>query len=897
MTAEDVYALMTRSQELPYGEARTVLVEDALRRAEAAGDEVLAYRVRVRLTDAYQFGGEPAKAFATFSRSLAEHDRDPGRFDEEHFLLWQMKGMVGALTLFPEIPLDRTYAVLDDMERRYLAGGHSLQAVYRRRHLVARHIGDGTADDWYAKWRAARRDELSDCEGCDPTGMVNHLVETGRHEEAAEIAAPVLAARLTCNEQPQSIRTAMMPVFLRTRRPELAADAHRRAYRVHRSRLADLSDIADHLEFCAVTGNEARGLEIVQRHLGWLDRAPSAHAEMRFAAAAALVLDRVAAAGHGAATVRRPAADGRPAADVPLPDLREELRTRATDLADRFDARNGTSRQGDLVRATLAAEPFADFVPLAAHHRRPAPAPAPRPVPQEDFSGEDDLDALLDIADERRTRQDIARTLAAWRRFDALAETTEPTPLQRARRLDAQGVAHAVEGDYEEAVACWHEAARRFAELGDETRRHRVLSRLGGMRVQTGDKDGLQDVVAAAEYFAHHPDDDGAATGSLLRLATAHVELGNPEDAVAALDRIAGDDAPDRAGLLWGDDPHTPRKNTPARRGSSAGRRCSGSATPTAPPKRCAAPPGAARTSADPEEVAAPALLLARILAARESGPDEETFALLDEAIAALPGSAPMRAAAHCDRGLALLAADRAADAVPDLVEAIAAWTAGGLHEQAVHLRVDLAAAYLAADRHLEAAEAAEEALPGLDGDVAGRCRLILAHAQKRLGEEDAATTFQALAEEAAQEGRHDAVAHFLDEAADVLSDLDKDALAAERFAEAAEAFEKAGDPYGVVHARRRAAMSRLWSGEGEKAVTIMETARAALAGLPPTTSRPGSGRPPWSPTTRPVSWPRRAPSRRPRPTPPRPWTASPPSARPGPPRRRPASTTTSPRP
>ncbi|WP_024936147.1 tetratricopeptide repeat protein, partial [Actinomadura welshii] len=471
-------------------------------------------------------------------------------------------------------------------------------------------------------------------------------------------------------------------------------------------------------------------------------------------------------------------------------------------------------------------------------------------VPQEDFTGVDDLDALLDIADERRTRQDIARTLAAWRRFDALAETTEPTPLQKARRLDAQGVEHAVEGDHEEAVACWHEAARRFAELGDETRRHRVLSRLGGMRVQTGDKDGLQDVAAAAEYFAHHPDDDGAATGSLIRLATAHVDLGNPEDAVAALDRIAEDDAPDRAGLLWGDDPPRPPEEPagPApsaplelRSGNRAGEAWFvrgqallklGDADGAAEALRRSA--GAARTSADPEEVAAPALLLARILAARESGPDEEAFALLDEAIAALPGSAPMRAAAHCDRGLALLAADRAADAVPDLVEAIAAWTAGGSHEQAVHLRVDLAAAYLAADRHLEAAEAAEEALPGLDGDVARRCRLILAHAQKRLGEEDAAATFRSLAEDAAQEGRHDAVAHFLDEAADVLSDLDKDALAAERFAEAAEAFEKAGDPYGVVRARRRAAMCRLWSGEGEEAVTTMETARAALAGLPP---------------------------------------------------------------
>ncbi|WP_207933479.1 hypothetical protein, partial [Actinomadura sp. GC306] len=379
---DDVFALMNQAQELPYGEAHTVLVEDALRRAEAAGDEVLAFQVRVRLTDAYQYGGEPAKAFATFSRTLAEHDRDPARFDETHMLLWQMKARVSSLTLFPEVPLDRTYALLEDMERRYLAGGHSLQAVYRRRHKVAEHVGDPAAEEWYLKWRAAERDELSDCEGCDPTGMIQHLVRVGRYEDAFEIAAPVLSAELACNEQPQSVLTAMLPVYLRTGRAEQAADAHRRAYRVHRSRLADLSDIAEHLVFCAVTGNEARGLEILQRHLGWLDRAPSPYAEMEFAAASALVLDRVAAAGHGAATVRRPASGDRPAADVPLPELRTELAGRATGLAARFDARNGTSRQSDRVRATLAAEPLVDFLPLAAHHRRPAPAPAPAPEPK-----------------------------------------------------------------------------------------------------------------------------------------------------------------------------------------------------------------------------------------------------------------------------------------------------------------------------------------------------------------------------------------------------------------------------------------------------------------------------------------------------------------------------------
>ncbi|TDE26487.1 hypothetical protein [Actinomadura sp. 6K520] len=826
---DDVYALMAQAQELPYGEARTVLVEDALRRAEAAGDGELAFRVRTRLTDAYQYGGEPAKALATFSRALADHDRDPGRFDETHLLLWQMKAVVSSLTLFPEVPLARTYALLDDMERRYLAGGHSLQAVYRRRHLVAQHVGDDAVDDWYLKWRAARRDELSDCEGCDPTGMVRHLARVGRYEEAFEIAAPVLDSELTCNEQPQAVLTAMLPVYLRTGRTEQAADAHRRAYRVHRGRLADLGDIAEHLEFCAATGNGARGLEIVQRHLGWLDRAPSPHAEMEFAAAAALLLDRVAAAGHGAATIRRPAADGRPAADVPLPELRAELAGRATALAARFDTRNGTSRQGDRVRATLASEPIVDFLPLAAHHRRPAPAPEPEPAepPREDVASVDDLDELLDVADERRTHRDVEITLAAWRRFDVLAGTTEPTPLQRARRLDGRGVECALDGDEEGAVTCWEEASRLFGELGDDTRRHRALGRLGALRVKLGDPRGLAEMTAAVDHFASHPTRDGDATGALLRLATSHVEHDRPAEALAALDRVDPQDAPDRAGELW------------FLRGQSL--LLAGRPEDAAAALRRSA--GAARASGGAAEAAAPLLLLARVLARRDGGPDEETFALLDEVIAAQPAGSPMRVAAHGERGLALLAADRPADAAADLAEAIAGWTAEGLHERAVHLRVDLAAAYLSTGRSLEAAEVAEEALPALADRVRAdpseraatrRCRLILAHAQKEMGEEDAAATFAALAEDAAGDGDHGAVAHFLDEAGEILTDLDRDAQAAERFAAAAQAHEKAGDAFGVVRARRRAAMCLLWCGEGDDAVTVMESARAALAGLPP---------------------------------------------------------------
>ncbi|RSN70264.1 tetratricopeptide repeat protein [Actinomadura sp. WAC 06369] len=830
MSVEDVYELMRRADELPYGEAKTVLVEDALRRADAAGDEELAFRVRIALTNAYHYGAEPMKAFATFSRTLADHDRDPGRFGETHSLLWQMKAVVNALTKFPEIPLDRTYAVLDDMERRYRAGGHSLQAVYHYRCAVARHVGDAAAPDWFAKWRAAERDELSDCAGCDPTGMMYQLIDAGRYEEALEVAAPVLGAELTCSEQPQGVQTALMQVYLRTGRYAEAADMHRRAYRVNRTQLADLADIAEHLEFCGLTGNGARGLEILERHLGWLDRAPHPYAAMRFAAAGALVLGRAAAAGHGAATLRRPAAGERPAADVPVEALRAELAESATGLAARFDARNGTSRQGERVRAIIEAEPVAEYVPLAAHHRRPAAAPDPAPAGPADDAADvaaiDDLDELLDITDRRRSGRDLERTFAAWRRFDTVAEKIEPTPLQAARRLDGRGVELAVEGDAPGAIAAWEEAARRFAELGEEDRRHRTLSRLGEMRVDSGDPDGMADLTAAVDHFTAHPAEDGYLVSALLRLAGGHLELDRPADALAVLDRIVPEDDPFRA-----PDADFVRARALVLTGEVA--------EGTAVLRRSL---DAARAQDEPQKAAAAALMLAQILGRiaedRDAVPPEEIVALLDEVLAVPTVQGPMRAAAHGERGRALLSADRPADAVADLVEGVAAWTAGGAHEAAVHLRVDLAAAYMGAGRHLEAAEVAEEALPGVageDGDPIAerRCRLIIAHAQKELGEPGAADAFVAMAGLAAQDGNEAARGHFLDESAEVLTNLDRDALAAERFAEAAEAYGRAGNPYGRVNALRRAAMCRLWSGDADAADAGMEDARAALADLP----------------------------------------------------------------
>ena len=117
-------------------------------------------------------GGEPARSFVTFSWCLAEFDRDPVRHGggREHCSCGSSSTWSSALPKFPEVPLGHTYDVLDDMERRFRAGGHSMQAVYAHRHRVAGHIGDSAPprSGTRAGGRAARR-QLSDCVGCDPT--------------------------------------------------------------------------------------------------------------------------------------------------------------------------------------------------------------------------------------------------------------------------------------------------------------------------------------------------------------------------------------------------------------------------------------------------------------------------------------------------------------------------------------------------------------------------------------------------------------------------------------------------------------------------------------------------------------------------------------------------------
>jgi hypothetical protein len=887
---DDLHRAFERIREMPYGSGQIAAVEQLIRQADAAGDEYMSFASRMLATTAYVYGGEPARSFVTFSWCLAHHDNNPRPWHQhfEHSLLWYFKYMVNGLLSFPEVPLDRTRAVIDDMERRYREGGHSLQAVYKMRHRVARHLGAAEeAEEWYRRWTTTPRDDLSDCAGCDPSTQISYLASIGRDEEAVALAEPVLAGRLSCTEQPQGVLTALLMPYLRTGRREQARQAHLRAYRLHRGNLADLWDIGEHIAFCAVTGNEVRGLELLERHLDWLDRSPSPASTMHFAASAALLLRRLDAAGPAGLTVRRRAHGDRPEAEVPVGALAEEMAATARQIAARFDARNGTSAQSEVVAQLLALTPIGDHLPLSATARRrpasatgsgqaahggsapvepvgaadapgdaapadagtagaaggPTTAPFPlRPSLPFELPAEADPTELLDLADELwRTERhgELATVLAA---FDERFGGREHELPVLARRIEFRAAERHRAEDLTGAVALNREAVELYRQVPDPVREQVVASRLGVLLVLTGEvEEGVALARSTADYLSEH----GTAAqraAALDRLSIALIETGRGDEALAVADRAA-------AAAAEAADPYLVA--------------------------RVALHRVRLLELVDRRDEAGEAALRARELyrglglvepyavasmAYANSRPDPaQAVEVYDEVVGI--ATADLVLPARTGRARALLAAGRPGEAVDDLVEAVAICVERDIVDGAAFLRCELAEAYRRAGRMAEAAEAAEEALGALDRighqAEADRCRHMLASIYLALGEQGPALNL--LDELAENLDGPDNLPHrgqVLEEAGGILYNQDRDNLAAQRFAAAASAYQAAGLRLDELRARRREVMALCWAGDPEASLAALERADTLAATLPadpwPSEPAPGpDGNPEYGPALR----------------------------------------------
>jgi tetratricopeptide (TPR) repeat protein len=539
-TVDAIRQAMEDNRAEPEGTARNARAERLAEEAERTGDRPLLIEALFNLLTAYNYSSESDKKFVPFAKALRMWDENPADFDEftGHSLHWYFKWVSSGMLDQPHIPLSSIEKWQREMEHRYRLAGHSERAVRQGEFRIARHIGDlERARLAYARWQSADRDRMSDCHACELHLQGAWQAQLGDDKEALASWQPVLAGEQSCAHEPHGVLASSLLPLLRLGRLDEARGNHLRGYRLVRAMESMRASVAQHVEFCALTGNEARGLEILAQHPSYFTATGDPDSLLDHLAATAVLTRRLTGLGHGEEPV--PGPEGR---QWTAAALHGHVRAQATALARQFDARNGTSAVSAALRERLARQPFTQRLPLglraARLSRPPATAPAPPQTQPEpvaaDATAPVDLPGLL--AEARRLREvGHPRAHEAWAAVELAVERDGLVLDARARAEIADHAAMAAIGEPERSAALFRDAARQFEAAGEPGEAAACRARAGYALTLTGAGDGLAAVEKQCALL-HALHGQGRATARQLtgaQLLRCRILLQTGEQAAA----------------------------------------------------------------------------------------------------------------------------------------------------------------------------------------------------------------------------------------------------------------------------------------------------------------------------------------------------------------------------
>lgn len=367
-TRDDVVERLALAGAHPWGPTRSALVAEAVTWADALEDEDLAVQARLDLAVAYYQGDEEWKALAPFAWLLSRYETRSDLFDAERLETLQRNygWAVPIAADNPAVPAARLRDLDAGLEEFYRRQGASMHTVHAQRYHADLMLGlDEAAAAELAAWRATPRDELSECEGCDPQRQVEWATMHEDWETAVAAAVPVLSEEIGCGTQPQSMQSVALLALLASGRPRAAWDAHVRSWRVLRSFPQVLDYVAYHMEYLALSGRPERGLKVLRQSAHKTADAESARILMAYLACASLVAREAVRAGYGDQPLGVEVS-GRSvwspgpgiAATTPLSQAQGLLADWARAIAARYDRRNANTGVSQRLERRLARQPI-----------------------------------------------------------------------------------------------------------------------------------------------------------------------------------------------------------------------------------------------------------------------------------------------------------------------------------------------------------------------------------------------------------------------------------------------------------------------------------------------------------------------------------------------------------
>ncbi len=420
---DEIWRLLNEARFEEASEAKVAALERAVEAADAVGDPELTNYALNGLVDAYEFSRDSTRLLVPFARLLRAFDSQPEHFDAylTRSLYWTFKWIVDKMIEQPDVPLESIEHWLEEMRRRYAEAGFSMHAPAAYEMQLAYHVGD--YDRVAAAIEAlgeAEEDDMSDCTACQYTSLATIVfyAEENAADAAMEMLEPVLSGEQTCAHEPHyGLALSLLPLVELGRIDEARAN-HLRGYQMCKGKEDMVPMIALHVEFCALTGNEHRAVEILADHARFYDLDLGVRDRQRLMEVTVLTCRRLKAIGFADNPMPGPGAVADGGANWTAVSLHDWAEAERVAICARFDARNGNDHHSAMSGCVIESTPYDKPVHLGLKEPKPKQA-ALAPVPGQ-VEGPD-LDAAIDAA--YAAYDDCSPdTWKAWLHVGAIAE-------------------------------------------------------------------------------------------------------------------------------------------------------------------------------------------------------------------------------------------------------------------------------------------------------------------------------------------------------------------------------------------------------------------------------------------------------------------------------------------
>lgn len=345
MSYDRLEELREQAWDMPMGEGKIAVLEEAVRVADTLGDIDEGFDSRESLMEAANEWGRPDIELVAYAWCLAQYDKDPERFHhQEHSLLWTYKRVLGTLMAFPTIPMSRIESAFDDYKGRLERLGRPLSPHDEFRLRFELHRGDPEAvERAYSQFKRHTKASALDCRACQLHGEVRYQLFRGDIEAGLNAAQPLFKKHApSCNRVPHATHSAVLIPLLKLGRLDEAAEHHRN-YQKIKDDEGMISTVGTHLEYLAYVNDIPSAVKLLEKHLPWAHRTRDMENRFDFLVATLPLFARLKDTPVLKMRLAKDFPKYEQRGDYDVAGLESFIRSELTDMAKQFDARNSTN--------------------------------------------------------------------------------------------------------------------------------------------------------------------------------------------------------------------------------------------------------------------------------------------------------------------------------------------------------------------------------------------------------------------------------------------------------------------------------------------------------------------------------------------------------------------------